>query len=123
MRGICAAVLVFEGLVIFFATLVALDLTDVDHATLWAVGGGGALLCVVLAGLLRHRWAYAVASSLQVALVASGLVVPVMFFLGLVFGALWFVAIHLGRKVERLAGRACRGGCRSGPAARVGSRP
>jgi hypothetical protein len=28
--------------VIFFATLVALDLTDVDHAVLWAVGSGGA---------------------------------------------------------------------------------
>jgi hypothetical protein len=102
VRGICAAVLVFEGMVIFFATLVALDLTDVDHATLWSVGGGGAVLCLVLAGLLRHRWAFAVASSLQVALVASGVVVPVMFFLGLVFGALWFLALHLGGKVERL---------------------
>ena len=40
MRGICAAVLVFEGLVIFFAMLVALDLTDVDHAVLWAVCSG-----------------------------------------------------------------------------------
>ena len=110
MRGICAAVLVFEGLVIFFATLVALDLSDVDHATLWWVGGGGAVLCLLLAGLLRHRWAFAVASSLQVALVASGIVVPAMFFLGLVFGALWFLAIHLGRKVERLqAERAAAG--------------
>jgi len=52
-----------------------------------------------------------VASSLQVALVAAGLVVPVMFFLGLVFAALWFLAIHLGRKVERLqAERAAAGG-------------
>lgn len=102
MRGVCAAVLVFEGLVIFFATLVALDLSDHGTATVWGVGGGGAVLCLVLAGLLRHRWAYAVASGLQVALVASGVVVPVMFFLGLVFGGLWFLALHLGRKVERL---------------------
>ncbi len=102
MRGIAAAVLVFEGMVIFFATLVALDLTDVDHATLWVVGGGGAVLCLLLAGLLRHRWVYAVASGLQVALVATGLVVPVMFFLGLLFGGLWFLALYLGRKVERL---------------------
>ena len=102
MRGICAAVLVFEGLVLLFATLVALDLTDVGDATLWAVGGGGAVLCVVLAGLLRYPWAYPVASSLQVALVAAGFVVPVMFFLGAVFAGLWFVALHLGRRVERL---------------------
>ena len=102
MRGICAAVLVFEGLVIFFATLVALRLSDISHATLWWVGAGGAVLCLLLAGLLRHRWAYAAGSGLQVAIVASGVVVPAMFVLGLVFAALWFLAMHLGRKVERL---------------------
>ena len=103
VRGICAAVLVFEGLVIFFATLVALDLTDVDHAALWAVGGGGAVLCVV-----AGRAAAAAVGATRPArccrwpLVATGFVVPVMFFLGLLFGALWFLALHLGRKVERL---------------------
>ena len=102
MRGICAAVLVFEGLVIFFATLVALDLSDVSDGTLWAVGGGGAVLCLLLAGLLRWRWAFVAASVLQVALVAAGFVVPAMFFLGLVFASLWFFALHLGRKVERI---------------------
>jgi len=102
VRGILAAVLVFEGLVIFFATLVALDLSDIDHATLWSVGGGGALLCVLLAGFLRRPWGIAAGSVLQVAVVAAGFVVPAMFVLGLVFAALWFVALHLGRKVERL---------------------
>ena len=102
MRGICAAVLVFEGMVIFFATLVALDLSDVSDSTLWWVGGGGAVLCLLLAGLLRRRWAFVAASVLQVALVAAGFVVPAMFFLGVVFAGLWFFALHLGRKVERI---------------------
>ena len=102
MRGICAAVLVFEGMVIFFATLVALDLSDVSDSTLWWVGGGGAVLCLLLAGLLRWRWAFVAASVLQVALVAAGFVVPAMFFLGLVFAGLWFFALHLGRKVQRI---------------------
>jgi hypothetical protein len=102
VRGICAAVLVFEGLVIFFATLVALDLSDVSDGTVWLVGGTGAVLALLLAGLLRWRWAYVAGSVLQVALVAAGLVVPVMFFLGVVFAALWFLALHLGRKVERI---------------------
>jgi uncharacterized membrane-anchored protein len=102
VRGICAAVLVFEGLVIFFGTLVALDLSDVDHVAVWTVGGGGAVLCLVLAGMLRRPWGLAAGSVLQVAVVATGFVVPVMFFLGVVFGALWFFVLHLGRKVERL---------------------
>lgn len=103
MRGIRATILVFEALVTFFATLVALDLSTVDDATVWAVGSATAVLCLVLAGLLRHRWARLAASGLQAALVAAGLVVPVMFFLGLLFGGLWFLALYLGRKVDLLA--------------------
>lgn len=102
MRGICAAVLVFEGLVVLFATLVALQLTDLDRGLLWAVGGTAAVLCLLLAGLLRHRWAFAAGSVLQSGLVAAGLVVPAMFLLGVVFGGLWFVALYLGRRVERM---------------------
>ena len=102
MRGICAAVLVFEGLVVFFAVLVALDLSDVDHAVLWTVGGATPVACLVLAALLRHRWAYVLGSLLQVAVILGGLVVPTMYFLGAVFALLWFLAIFLGRRVERL---------------------
>lgn len=106
MRGIAAAVLVFEGLVVFFATLVALDLSSLEDGTVWWVGGTVSVLCVLAAGLLRRRWGYAVGSVLQVLVVATGLVVPVMFVLGVIFAALWFLALHLGRKVARLeAGR------------------
>lgn len=101
MRGIAAAILVFEGLVVLFATLVALDLSDVDDSTLWWVGGTTAVACVVAAALLRHRWGYVLGSVLQVVVIAAGLVVPAMFFLGAVFAGLWFFALHLGRKVER----------------------
>ncbi len=106
MRGICAAVLVFEGLVAFFAMLVALDLSDIDHSTLWWVGSAALAACVVLAGLLRRSWALTAGSVLQVLIIASGVVVPTMYFLGVVFAALWFLAIFLGRRVERLQGAA-----------------
>lgn len=102
MRGIAASVLVFEGLVVLFATLVAIDLGDVDDTVLWWVGGSAAVACVLAAGLLRRPWGYAVGSALQVVVVAAGFVVPVMFFLGIVFAGLWFLALYLGRKVERL---------------------
>jgi hypothetical protein len=102
VRGIAASVLVFEGMVVFFATLVALDLSDVDDSTVWWVGGSLSVACVVVAGLLGRRRAYAAGSALQVAVIASGAVVPVMFFLGVVFAGLWFLALHLGRRVETL---------------------
>jgi hypothetical protein len=103
MRGIAAAVLVFEGLVILFATLVAVDLGDVDDSTLWWVGGSAAVACVVAAGLVRRPWGHWVGSALQVVVVAAGVVlaVPAMLFLGIVFAGLWFLTLHLGLKLER----------------------
>jgi hypothetical protein len=102
MRVMCAAILVFEGMVVFFAMLVALDLSEVDNTTLWVVGSAALVACVALAGLLRRRWAIAVGSVLQVLIVGTGVVVPTMYFLGAIFAGLWFLAIFLGRRVERL---------------------
>lgn len=104
MRGISAAVLVFEGLVLLFATLVALEISDVDDATLWWVGGTSAVACVVAAGLVRRPWGYWAGSAMQVLVLVAGVIlaVPAMFFLGVVFAALWFLTVHLGVKLERL---------------------
>jgi hypothetical protein len=102
VRAICAAVLVFEGMVAFFAMLVALDLSDIDHATLWWVGSSVLVACVALAGLVRRSWAFRAGSVLQVLIIGTGIVVPTMYFLGALFAGLWFLAIFLGRRVERL---------------------
>ena len=98
----CAAILVFEGMVVFFAMLVALDLSDVDDATLWVVGSSALVACVLLAGLLRRPWAIAAGSVLQILIIGTGVVVHTMYFLGALFAGLWFLAIFLGRRVERL---------------------
>lgn len=103
MRTLASSVLLSEAFVIFFATLVATDLSDVEGSTLWLVGGGGALACLVVAGLLGRRVGYLLGSVLQVLVIAAGLVVPVMFFLGAVFAALWCMAIYFGGKADRLA--------------------
>lgn len=100
-RILCASVLVAESLVVLLAVLVAKDLTDVPGPALVAAGGGGALACLLLAGLLRFRWAYLLGSALQVLLVLAGLVVPVMFFVGGLFALLWFLALHLAARIER----------------------
>jgi hypothetical protein len=109
MRGIAASILVFEGLVVMFATLVALDLSDIEDGTLWAIGGTVAVLCVLSAGLLGRRWGYLVGSAVQLLVIAAGFVEPAMFFMGVVFAGLWFLALHLGRKVERIQRQAQSG--------------
>lgn len=100
-RGMCAAVLAFEGVVVGLSTPVMVTLGDVPTGQALAVGLGVAALCLLLAGLLRSEAAYVAGWILQVAVIAIGLLAPVMFFLGGVFALLWGTAYVLGRKIER----------------------
>ncbi|MFI0357629.1 DUF4233 domain-containing protein [Actinomadura sp. 9N407] len=104
-RSLLAAVLASEAVVIGLAIPVAVAVLKVDGALAGLVCGGLAVACLVLAGLLRFPWAIAVGSGLQVLIVATGFMVPTMFFLGVLFGALWGTAIWMGRKAERSAAR------------------
>ncbi|RAY10704.1 DUF4233 domain-containing protein [Actinomadura craniellae] len=98
MRRLCATVLACEAIVIALAIPVAITVLGAAPATAAGVCGGLAVACLVLAGLLRFRWAYPVGHLLQVLVIATGFLVPTMFFLGVLFGALWVTAIWLGRK-------------------------
>lgn len=101
-RIFCSSVLLSEAFVLFFGILVAKDLADISGATL-ALGGGAAILaCLLLTGLLRHRWAYPAGSVLQVLLIATGFVLPAMFAVGAVFAALWVLSLMLAERVEQV---------------------
>jgi len=101
LRTLAASTLVLEAFVLFFAGLVAKDLSGLSVAQ--AVGGAGvlALLCLLTAGLLRHRVGYGIGWALQLAMLATGVVVPMMLGIGALFVALWVVSLVMGTKVER----------------------
>lgn len=105
MRTLCASTLLGEFFVIGLAGLVATRLTDLSAATVWTVSGVGMLLCVLLCGMLGRPGAVPAGWALQVGLVLSGLVVPTMFFLGVVFAALWWASVHFGRQVDAAKAR------------------
>jgi hypothetical protein len=105
MRRLLATVLACEAIVIALAIPVAVAVLDVDGAVAGLVCGGLAVLCVVLAGLLRFPWAVPAGGVLQVVIIATGFMVPSMFFLGALFGALWVTGIWLGRKAENVGAR------------------
>lgn len=99
-RSLCAAMLALQAVVLALTTPVMLSVTDVGAATALPVGLGLAVGCVVTAGLLRHSWAYAVGWGIQVAAIALGLVVSMMFLLGTVFAALWAGGYLLGGRID-----------------------
>jgi len=97
----CAAILALEAVTLGLTTPVMIVIADVPVRTALAVGLGLMLACLLLTGMLRGEWAYALGWLVQVAAIGLGFVVPLMFGLGLVFGALWATAYFLGRKIER----------------------
>lgn len=101
MRGAAAALLGLEAIVALLAALAAVTTTDLAPALGWAGAGLLALLCVAAAATLRRgSIGLILGSAAQVLAVASGFLVPVMFFLGAVFAGLWIMAIVLGRRIE-----------------------
>ena len=99
-RRLCAAILVLEAIVLGLTIPVLFSLTDLGTTTVLVIGGGLTVAALVVAGLLRHRFAFWLGWAVQVAAIAVGFVVPTMFFLGVVFLALWATAYGLGRKIE-----------------------
>ncbi|MEU9186064.1 DUF4233 domain-containing protein [Streptomyces sp. NPDC048484] len=114
MRTLCASTLIGEFFVIGFAGLVAMKDPDLSMTMVWTVSGIAMVLCLLLCGMITRPGGVQFGWALQIALIGSGFVVPVMFFLGVVFAALWWASVHFGRKVEeakaRFAAQADAGG-------------
>ena len=110
MRMFCASVLFFEAIVVGLAIPVALSLTDADP--LWSAGAsvGSRWPAWCAPGLLGRPWGVSVGWVLQVCVLLTGLVVPAMLVLGVVFGGLWVAALRLRPPGRRDQGVAPGGG-------------
>lgn len=100
MRGMCAAMLTLQAIVLGLSAPVMISVENVDKVAALTIGLGLAVLCILTAGSLRRPQAYLVGHAIQVAAIAMGFLVPIMFFVGAMFAALWFGAFFLGRKIE-----------------------
>lgn len=105
MRTLCSSTLIGEFFVIGFAGLVAMKDADLSTSTVWTICGIAMFLCLLLCGMVTRPGGVALGWALQIALVASGFFVPMMFFLGVLFGALWWASVHYGRKVDEAKAR------------------
>jgi hypothetical protein len=105
MRTLCASTLIGEFFVIGFAGLVAMKTSGLSMGTVWTVCGVAMALCVLVCGMLTRPGGVPVGWALQIGLVASGLVVPTMYFLGAAFAGLWWASVHFGRRIDEAKAR------------------
>ncbi len=100
-RTFAATVLSFEAVIVFFAGRVAMRNSGAGMGIGLGVPSALAVACLVVAGMLRRTWGYAVGWVLQIAIVATGVLVPAMYVVGGIFLLLWWYGLRLGRRIER----------------------
>jgi hypothetical protein len=101
LRGVYAALLVLEAIVVGLALLVLPKFGAGATPLGVALIGGLAVAMVVASGLQRRPWGLGLALALQVATVACGLLVPALGIMGLVFAAVWAGLLLMRRDVAR----------------------
>lgn len=105
-RRLGAVVLGTQAPVVLFGAVGARALADASGqggagVYLWA-GTGLAVALLVAAGLLRRPYGVTLGWALQVATLLCGVVLPMMVVAALVFGALWWVALVQGARMDDL---------------------
>ncbi|MCE0485373.1 DUF4233 domain-containing protein [Ornithinimicrobium sediminis] len=110
-RRLAATTLVGQGMTVFFGALVArqFEVTEGDPeglATTYLYGGIAlALLCVLTSGLLRRRAGIWLGWLCQGLTLATAVVLPAMAIVAVVFGALWWLCLSQGQKMDELTAR------------------
>jgi hypothetical protein len=111
-----AIALVGQAVILSFFALVArgyaiADGRPEDGQTLLYVGLGLSALAIVASGLMRRPFGITLGWLVQLLTWVSGVVVPMMVAVGVVFTALWVLMLVQGRKVDRMvAEREAAGG-------------
>jgi hypothetical protein len=104
IRRLCGTVLGMEAVVMLLAIVPAKVLEHVHGGQAAAVGGGLALIALLLAGVVGKPgkgWALIVGSVYQLLVIAAGVLLPAMYVLGVIFGALWITGIWLAGRIEQ----------------------
>lgn len=115
-RTLASIVLGFETIVVFLAALVLWGLTPPEGGPFglpaWAalVAGGITILgLVVTIGGLRSGWGYPLGWALQLIILAAGVINPAMYFVGALFGGMWWYCMVAGARIDRERAAAAAG--------------
>lgn len=99
MKILTSFTLIMEAFTMGFALLIAKD--DASSIEMY-LGGALAIALIFAVGLIRKKSGVYVGWFLQLCQIAYGLVVPAMYFLGLLFAFLWWCGIYFGRKGDAI---------------------
>jgi hypothetical protein len=94
-------VLILEAAMLFFATLTVFGLKALEPVPAFVGGGLLILATAVTSGLVRWRWGVWLGWVLQVVILATGFLIPMMFVVGGGFVVLWVWCFVRARDIDR----------------------
>ncbi|CAN5221347.1 DUF4233 domain-containing protein [soil metagenome] len=100
-ESLLSIVLALEAVLVFFVTLVAYGLKVVEPGLAFAGGAVLFVLLLITGRLVRYRAGIWLGWALQVVLVATGILIPLMYFVGALFAAIWIYCVVRARAIER----------------------
>lgn len=101
LRGVMSVTLLLEAIVVLLALPVVIKLGDGRSPTAGWVVGILALAMLAAAFVQRRSWGLALALTLQGLMIATGLLVPALGALGVVFALVWAYILWLRRDLAR----------------------
>ncbi|MDP3208452.1 MAG: DUF4233 domain-containing protein [Rhodoglobus sp.] len=100
-ESLLSIVLGLEAFLVFFVTLAAFGLKVLDPAPAF-IGGAALIVSLILvSGLVRYRWGVWLGWVLQGVLVATGILLPIMFFIAAGFVGIWIYCFIKGGQLDR----------------------
>jgi hypothetical protein len=100
-ESLLSIVLLLDAVLVFFVTLTVFGLKALPAGPAFAGGAVFAVLLLATATVLRYRWGLWLGWALQVALLATGLLLPAMYVVAALFIAMWVYCYIRGTQIDR----------------------
>lgn len=100
-ESLLSIVLGLDAALMFFVTITAFGLRVLDPAVVFAGGGTLFVLFLAAAWLVRYPGGVWLGWILQAVLIATGIVMTLMYFVGAGFAALWVYCFITARRLDR----------------------
>ena len=99
-ESLLSIVLVLEAILVFFVTLTVYGLKALEPVPAF-VGGAVLIVALVLTSrVVRFRWGVWLGWVMQGVLLATGILLPVMFFVAAGFIAIWIYCFVKGKQID-----------------------
>jgi hypothetical protein len=99
-ESLLSIVLVLEAILVFFVTLAVYGLKALEPAPAF-IGGAVLIGALILTSrTVRYRWGVWLGWGMQAVLLATGILLPVMYFIAAGFIAIWIYCFVKGKQID-----------------------